>query len=109
MGVEKLQAYIDAVTEAEKSRAKVSEYGKTVANVAGYLNNFPYKMTVANAETSFVITADREFTLNADEWPSAKQLAQVLSDYIQKRDTVKTLYGSLSDEQKSQIKRSPDM
>jgi len=62
MSVEKLQEYIDSVDELQKAYSKVREYGTTIGDVARYLNNFPYKMTVSNVQVSFVVSGEREYT-----------------------------------------------
>ena len=106
---EQLQAYIDSVDALQKAYFLVREYGDLIADVGRYLNNYPYKMIVTNAQVDFTMTGNREFTLNADKWPSAKKLAEVLSDYIKKRDRARILYQSLSPAQKGQMKPHPEI
>lgn len=109
MEAEKLQEYIEAVDELQKAYLKVREYGSTIGDVARYLNNYPYKMIVSNVQVNFVIPEEREYSLDGNTWPSAKQLAEVLSDYVAKRDKVKRLYSSLSDAQRSSVKPPPEI
>ena len=109
MAVEKLQGYIDAVEELKRAYAKVREYGATIMDVARYINNWPYKMFISGVKTNFVITGDREYSLRAQDWPSAEQLAEVLSDYIKKRDKAQTLYYGLSDAQRDAMPPHPDI
>lgn len=109
MAVDKLQEYINSIDELKKAYSKVQKYGAIIGEVAKYINRFPYKMTVSNVQVSFVISEEREYTLNGDNWPSAKQLAEVLSDYIQKRNKTKTLYQSLSGAQRDSVKPPPDI
>lgn len=106
---EKLQEYLNSVGELEKARSKVRKYGEQLTEVARALNNHPHKVTVSNAQVMFPITEDREYVLNANDWPSAKQLAEVLSDYIQKRTKASKLYSSLTEAQKAQLKPHPDI
>jgi hypothetical protein len=108
MEVEKLQEYIDSVDELQKAYSGVRKQGELIAYVGRYLNNFPYKMIVSNAQVSFV-AGEREFDLNADKWPSAKQLAETLSDYTKKRVRARNLYQSLSKAQREQIKPHPEI
>lgn len=109
MAVEKLQEYIDSVDELEKAYLKVRGYGEIIGDTARYLNNFPYKMTVSNVQVSFVVSEKREYTLDGNNWPSAKQLAEALSDYVSKRKRVKQLYSSLSEAQRSSMKPPRDI
>ena len=109
MAVEKLQEYIDSVADLESSYAKVIELREIVGTVSRYLITAPYKMTVSNVGVSFTVTSDREYTLNGDKWPSAKQIAEILSDYISKRGKTKMLYSSLSGTQRSSVKPPPEM
>ena len=109
MSVEKLQEYIDSLEELKKAYTKVREYGGTISDTGRYLNNFPYKMTVSNVQVGFQIVAEREYTLNGDDWPTAKQLAEALSDYISKRSKSKTLYQSLTEPQRGTIQPHPDI
>jgi hypothetical protein len=109
MSAEKLQEYIDSIDELQKAYSKVKEYGAIIGDVSRCLITSPYKMTVSNVKVSFPLTADREYSLNADNWPSAQQLAEVLSDYISKREKVKRLYSSLSEAQRNSVKPPPDI
>lgn len=109
MSVEKLQEYIDSVAELEKSYSSVIKYRDIVGIVSRYLITQPYKMTVSNVQVSFVATGEREYTLNGDEWPTAKKLAEVLADYIGRRNKTKMLYSSLSESQKQTVKPPPDI
>lgn len=109
MEVEKLQGYIDSVAELEQAYAKVREMGAIIDQVGKYLGNYPYKMTVSNVKVSFPVTGDREYTLNADQWPSAIQIAESIADYMNKRLNVQRLYLSLSDAQKKTVKAPPNI
>jgi hypothetical protein len=109
MATEKLQEYIDSVDELQKARSEVGKIGKLIANVAGYLNTFPYKMNVSNVGVKFVVSGDVDFRMNGDSWPSAKQLAELLADYIEKRYKVHRLYASLTDAQRNTMKSPPDL
>ncbi len=109
MGVEKLQEYIDSVAELEKSYSKVLKYKDIVGTVSRYLTTQPYKMTISNVQVGFVATEEREYTLNGDEWPTAKQLAETLSDYINKRNMTRQLFTSLSEAQRNSVKPPPDI
>lgn len=109
MSVEKLQEYIDSLEELQKAHAKVKQHGALIANVGGYLSNFPYKMTVSNVGVSFPVGGSRELTLNGNDWLTAKQIAELLSDYISKRERARHLYQSLSDAQRGSVKPHPDI
>ncbi len=109
MAAEKLQEYIDSVDELQKAYSKVQKYSELIEEVAYWLKKSPYKMTVSGVQVSFVVTGDREYSLSGNDWPSAKQLAEVLSDYVAKREKVMRLYSSLSDAQRSSVKPPPEI
>ncbi len=109
MAVEKLQEYIDSVDQLEKAYSKVKTISEPIGETYRYLSLYPYKMTVSNVNVPFTVTSDREYTLNGDNWPTAKQLGEALSDYIKKRERVKTLYQSLSGPQKGTVKPPPEI
>ncbi|MBA7595054.1 hypothetical protein ES703_02013 [subsurface metagenome] len=109
MATEKLQEYIDSVEQLQQAYAQVRRLKEAIDEPYRYLVTQPYKMTVSNVNVQFVVTGDREYTLNGDNWPTAKQIAEVLSDYISKRDKAKTLYQSLSGAQKGTVKPPPDI
>lgn len=109
MAAEKLQEYIDSVEQLKEAYKKVKKLKEMIDEPYRYLVTQPYKMTVSNVNVSFIVTGDREYTLNGDNWPTAKQLAEVLSDYVSKREKVKTLYQSLSVAQKDMVKPPPEI
>ncbi len=106
---EKLQKYIDATNELRESYNKVRDYGILIADVARYLNNFPYKMIVSGVNVGFPIIPEREYGLGGNDWPTAKQLAEILADYLHKRVRAKKLYDSLSNAQRQTIQPHPDI
>lgn len=107
--LEKLQEYIEAKGALEKAYTLVRNYGQIIGDVERYINCYPYKMTMSNTGVSFIVAEEREYTLNGDEWPTAKQLATALSDYLNKRIKARHLYDSLSDSQKSTIQPHPNI
>ena len=96
-------------TNLYKAYSNVRDYGKLIAEVSRYLNNSPYKMTISDVDVSFPIVGEREYTLNGKIWPTAQQLAKVLTDYLSKRVKAKHLYDSLSDSQRQTIEPHPDI
>ena len=109
MVLEKLQEYIDSKEELQKAYNKLRQYGTIIGDVHRYIVMFPYQMTVSNVDVGFPITAEREYTLNGNQWPKAKQIAEALADYLKKRIKSKRLYDSLSDAQRQTIQPHPDM
>ena len=107
MSVEKLQEYIDSVEQLQQAYAKVRKLKEAIDEPYRYLVTQPYKMTVSGVDVSFVVTGDREYTLNGKDWPTAKQLGEVLSYYIKKREQVAFLYQSLSQAQRDSVVPPP--
>lgn len=107
--MEKLQEYIDAKDALMKAYSVVREYGQIISDIDRYINRVPYKISVSNVGVNFPVTAEREFVLNGNNWPTAKQLAEALSDYLNKRIKAKHLYDSLSASQRGTIQPHPDI
>jgi len=107
--LEELQEYIGAKEILEKAYALVRKYGQIISDIDRYINRVPYEISVSNAGVSFPTIAESEFILNGNDWPTAKQLAEVLSDYINKRVKAKHLYDSLSAAQRGTIQPHPDI
>ena len=108
MSVEKLQEYLESVNQLQIAYDKVREYGELIANTGRYMNNQPYKMTVSNCEVGFPFIA-HEFSLDAKNWPSAKQIAEALSDYITKRIDSRRLYDSIPLSHRNTLKEHPNI
>jgi len=109
MATEKLQEYIDSVEQLQQAYSRVKTLSEPIGETYRYLSLYPYKVTVSNVKTSFAVTPDREYTLNANDWPTAQQLAEVLSDYISKRERTKTLYATLTVAQRETVKPPPEI
>ena len=107
MSAEKLQEYIDSVEQLKQAYAQVRRLKEAIDEPYRYLVTQPYKMAVSKVDVSFATTSDREYTLDGDSWPTAKQLGEVLSDYIKKRERVAFLYQSLSQAQRDSVKPPP--
>ena len=109
MTLEKLQGYIDSKEELQKAYFKLREYGTIIGDVQRYINNCPYKMTVSNVDVGFTMTAEREYVLDGNKWPAAKQIAEALADYLAKRIKSKRLYDFLSAAQRQTIQPHPNI
>ncbi|MFC2067934.1 hypothetical protein ACFLTP_02850 [Chloroflexota bacterium] len=109
MVLEKLKEYINAKDELQKAYGIVCDYGMLIGEVSKYLNQFPFKITISNVGIPFPRVGRREYTLSGNDWPTAKQLAEVLADYLNKRTRAKHLYDGLLDAQRQTLQPHPDI
>jgi hypothetical protein len=106
-----IRKYSDAVREFEQSYENVRKLGDIVAEVGKYMNQKPLKMMVTKVSVGFPVelAIDKiEFTLNAEEWPNATQIAQTLVDLQAKASLVRSIWGSLSETDRNIVK-GPDL
>ncbi len=110
MSEDPIRKYSDALSELSKAELKVQSIASIIRVTAKAMNTNPYQMTVSNVDVGFppeVAVARGIPHLNADNWPSAKQIAEALSSLHQKRHGVDNLWHSLSDEDKEIVSPPP--
>jgi len=110
MSEDPIRKYSDAMGEFNSAYSGVRKLGEITADVSRYLNNKPYKLMVSNVGVGFpaeIAMGGAEYTLNANNWPSAKEIAEALASLHEKRKRVKEIWTSLSPNDK-QLVSPPD-
>jgi hypothetical protein len=90
--------YSDARREEEQALQKVLAIGSFISDVAHAINTKPYEMRVSGVNVELppqVALPAGQPSLNAKDWPSAKQIAEALANLHTKRHEVSDLRRSL--------------
>jgi hypothetical protein len=106
MSEDPIRKYSDATKEFSKIKSRVREYGLITADVSRYLSNKPYKLGISNVSANLPLEmtmAEKEYTLNANDWPSAKQIAEALASLYEKRKQLELIWSSLSQTDKALV------
>lgn len=106
MADDPIRRYSDASKEFNEAYLRVRDLGGITADVGRYLNNKPYDLGVTNSDVGLppeMAMAEKQYTLNADNWPSAKQIAEALVALYAKRKQVNDVWTSLSPTDKALV------
>ena len=104
--VDPIRKYSDANDELDKATTKVRILQNIIGDTGRSLNK-PYEFIVSNVDVGFPpeVTMSRGIhSLNADNWPTAKQIAEALADLHNKRKFAENIWHSLSDGDKKLVK-----
>jgi len=105
-----IHKYSTAVDELNRARAKVEQMQEFIATVSKCLLK-PYEFMVSNVGVGFpaeVSLVQGTPCLNANEWPSAKQIAEAIANLHQKYQQVETTYRALPPSDKNLVSSPPD-
>ena len=80
MSQDQIRVYLDAKASLDEARKKIYEMRDLIAEVGQKLLS-PYNFMVSNVSVGFPpeVAMGGVPTLNADNWPSAKQIAETLA------------------------------
>ena len=109
MAEDPIRRYSSAIEELGKATNEVKGIQKIICEVGNSLQQ-PYELMVSNVSVEFppeVAMAGSIATLNANDWPNAKQIAQVLSNLHKKRSEVVNIWHSLSEADKKLVHSPP--
>lgn len=99
MSEDPIRKYSDATKELNIATSRVQALGAIIGDVGKALNNKPYELMVSNVGVKFpieVAMARGIPSLNADNWTTAKQIAEALATLHEKRKRVNDIWSSLS-------------
>ena len=106
MAEDPIRQYSEATESFNKAFSRVRGLGEIIADVGRYLNNYPYEITVANVVGGApmrALASERLYTLNADNWPKAEQIAEVIVNLHSACRNVKSVWASLSQADKGLV------
>ena len=102
-----IRKYSDANKEFTEAFARVQQLGAIISDVGRYLNSRPYRMMVSNTTgvgfPAEVARGGAEYTLNADNWPTARAIAEALADLHDKAKQAENAHTALSSTDKSLV------
>ena len=97
MSEDPIRKYLDAKKELDTALENVEKMQSLIASVANNLRK-PYSFMVSNVDVGFppeVALVRGTPSLNANDWPSAKQIAETLASLHQKHRQVINLWIAL--------------
>lgn len=107
MSEDPIRKYSDAIAELNSAYSKVRKLGEIIADVAHALNAKPYELMVENVKPEVAFGGGIP-SLNADNWPSAQDIARALAILHKARYEVDNLWHSLSKSDKQIVSPPPE-
>ncbi len=104
-----LSRYSKANDELYKSIKDMQKVSSLISEVGRELTNNPYKFCVSNCNVGLPmeVTFTHCPTLDANEWPTAKKIAESIADLWSKKKAVENAWYTLSDADRKLVKK-PD-
>jgi len=93
MSEDPIQTYQEALSNLEAATRQVERLVSEVVKAGKVLQNWKH-VTVADGKTGFPPEA-HVYSINPDNWPSAQQLAEVLSGWHQSRHAVNNAWNAI--------------
>lgn len=108
-GEDPIRAYSASIEELNRAKAKVQQIQEIIASVLGALHK-PFEFMVSNVDVGFPpeVAMTQVPTLNANDWPSAKQIAEAISNLHDKQRKAEHAYRSLSKADQQIVSPPPD-
>jgi hypothetical protein len=104
-----VRVYKDALEELDEAYNKMKKIRRIITD-AGQMLVHPYEVLVRGTDVRFPsdVGLVRTPTLDASDWPSAKQVAQVLVTLHEKYRAAQGAWAKLSDEDRATVEKLPD-
>jgi hypothetical protein len=102
-----IRIFSNTCDEYDKATEKINNLSSIILKVGTQLQRKPYGFSVSNCGVGFpaeVTFSSSVYSLNANEWPTAKTIAEALSDLHKKRKGVENAWYKLSDADKKVVK-----
>jgi len=98
MAEDPVRNYLDAKAELDKTKQKVSDITKLIAEVGEALKRDPWSLMISNVDVGFPpeVAMGESRSLNANNWPTARQIAELLSAMHKARHGAVNAWASLS-------------
>lgn len=105
-----IRNYSNATGELDKAIANINKLRDIAADVGHELSRKPYEFVVSNVDVGLpmeVTFNKNAFTLNANEWPTAKTIAETIANLHAKKAVVERAWHSLNEADRKLVKK-PD-
>ena len=105
-----IQNYSTAIDELQQARTKIQQMHKIINEVSCSLLN-PYEFTVSNVNVEFPpesATVKEITSLDANEWPSAQQIAEAIVNLHHRYLQAQNAYNALSEKEQEIVGFPPD-
>lgn len=98
MAEDSVRKYLDAKAELDRAKQKVNDITKLIAEVGDALKRDPWSLMVSNVDVGFPpeVAMGGSRSLNANNWPTARQIAELLSAMHKARHGAVSTWASLS-------------
>lgn len=106
MSEDPIQAYQEAIRNLETSTMRVERLIGETINGAKALQDWKH-VTIADGKTEFPAEA-MVHTINPDNWPSAQQLAEILSGWHQTRQVANNAWNAIPRERRTSLQPPPE-
>jgi hypothetical protein len=104
-----IRSYLDAITRLDEAKAKVDNLRYLVEQTGQNLRH-PYLFIVSNAGVSFPseVAMSKVPTMNASDWPSARQIAEALASLHTAHDKARNAFYALSESDRKNVAPLPE-
>lgn len=98
MSEDSVRKYLDAKTKLDEALSEVEKLASIIEPTGSTLRHDPWHLMVSNISVGFppeVALVSSTSTLDANKWPSAKQIAETLATMHQAQHEVGNLWASV--------------
>lgn len=105
MSIDSIQNYQEALRKLESARHKVDRFVIEINNGANSLRTWD-QVVISNVQVGFPPEA-HVHSINADNWPTAQQLAEALSEWHKANHAVNNAWQAIPKEHKTGLQPPP--
>ena len=110
MSVDPARRYLDAKAKLDSAEARVINLASFLTQVANSLQKDYWNFIVSNVQVGFPVgvgSGGAAFSLNADNWPSAQQIAETLAELHSARHAAVNAWSALSPNDRGSLPKPP--
>jgi len=98
---DEVKRYRQVKANLENTQKTIERYVRTITRASGLLEDWKH-VIIENAGVKFPITGSGK-SIDANEWPAGKELAQTLANWHQTSRALQDAYNLLSEEDKKRV------
>lgn len=98
MAGDSVRKYLDAKADLDRAKQEINDITKLIAEVGDALKRDPWSLMVSNVDVGFPpeVAMGGSYILDANRWPTVRQLAELLSAMHNARHGAVSAWASLS-------------